>query len=274
MDYVQVDQDKCVKCGLCINVCRGVLEMGSNGPQVAKGICIGCGHCVAACPNEAIDNPKSTLKNQIQIRELANLDQEMASQFLRSRRSVRSYKNIKVPREKIEQLLDIGRFAPTACNSQGISYHVIDDTDTLHKITAATIDWAEEEMKKESSLSASPFAPNTMIQIERYRTLNKDTIIRGASCLVLALCDKNLFSLGRDNTHFSLSYVQLYAQTMGLATCWTGLLEFCANAGYEPLLNLLNIPDGKILTGGIIVGYPIYKYKRLVDRELLKISWK
>lgn len=91
MDCVQVDQEKCIKCSLCINVCRGVLGMGSHGPEIVNGVCIGCGHCVAVCPNEAIGNTKSPLKNQIPIRNVAGLiNAETASQFLRSRRSVRS----------------------------------------------------------------------------------------------------------------------------------------------------------------------------------------
>jgi hypothetical protein len=39
------------------------------------------------------------------------------------------------------------------------------------------------------------------------------------------------------------------------------------------LLKLLDIPEDLIVTGGIIVGYPKYTYKRLVDRSKLKVTW-
>ncbi|WP_207647254.1 SDR family oxidoreductase [Desulfosporosinus sp. BG] len=32
-------------------------------------------------------------------------------------------------------MLDIARYAPTACNSQGVCYHVVNDPDTLRRIT-------------------------------------------------------------------------------------------------------------------------------------------
>ncbi|MCI1822147.1 hypothetical protein [Megasphaera sueciensis] len=40
------------------------------------------------------------------------------------------------------------RFARTSLNSQGISYLVIDDVQTLRTITAGIIDWVAEALKK------------------------------------------------------------------------------------------------------------------------------
>ena len=32
MDFIQVDQDKCTRCGICADVCPGVIGMGNHGP--------------------------------------------------------------------------------------------------------------------------------------------------------------------------------------------------------------------------------------------------
>jgi len=61
MDLIQVDQEKCTQCGLCVHVCRGVLGMGADGPQVIRELCIGCGQCVAICPAGALDNINTPL---------------------------------------------------------------------------------------------------------------------------------------------------------------------------------------------------------------------
>lgn len=274
LDFIQVNQDKCIRCGLCVNVCRGVLSMGSHGPEVSKDLCINCGHCVAVCPTEALDHTNSPLMNQVPLEKISVLDADTVAQFLRSRRSVRSYRQTPVPREKVRQLLDIARFAPSACNSQGVAYHVVDNLDILRGITVATIEWAEEEMKKVSSLSLSPWASNTAAQIKSYRESGQDVVLRNARCLVVAIVDKNFLPLGRDNTHFTLTYAQLYASSIKLVTCWAGLFEFCASSGYQPLLQLLNLPENKSVTGGLMVGYPVNQYKRLVDRDPLQITWQ
>lgn len=271
-NMIQVNQDKCTQCGLCVKVCRGTLGMGERGPDVVGDFCIICGHCVAVCPNGALDHRLTPLEKQVLLEKAPMPDVHTAAHFLRSRRSVRSFQKKRVPRETIRELLDIARFAPTACNSQGVSYHVVDDPVTIKAIAAVIADWAEEDLRH-GALGKSPWSKNTVNTIHGYRENGRDTILRDAPCLIIATAQKECFALGRDNTHFALSYAQLYAPALGLGTCWSGLFEYCAAAGYKPLLQLLRLPENKSVTGALLVGYPIYTFKRLVDREPLQISW-
>lgn len=270
---IQVNQDRCTKCGLCVKICRGTLGMGESGPEVVNDLCIACGHCVAVCPNGALDHKLAPLEKQVLLEKTSTPDPDMAARFLRSRRSVRSFQKKGVPRETIRELLDIARFAPTACNSQGVSYHVVDDPVTLKEIAAVIADWAEEDLRH-GALGKSPWSKNTSNTIRCYRENGEDTILRDAPCLIIAMADKDRFALGRDNTHFALTYTQLYAPALGLGTCWPGLLEYCAATEYEPLLRLLKLSENKVVTGALLTGYPVYSFKRLVDRDPLKISWQ
>ncbi len=272
-NIIQVNHDQCTKCGLCVKVCRGTLGMAEHGPEVVDNLCISCGHCVAVCPNSALDHKLAPLKKQVLLEKTPILDANTAAHFLRSRRSVRSFQQKRVMRETIHELLDIARFAPTACNSQGVSYHVVDDPVTLKEIAAAIADWAGEDLKH-GALGKSPWSKNTSNTIRCYYENGEDTILRDAPCLIIATADKYQFALGRDNTHFALTYAQLYAPSLGLGTCWSGLFEYCAATEHEPLLRLLKLPENRSVTGAIIVGYPVYTFKRLVDRDPLRISWQ
>lgn len=175
------------------------------------------------------------------------IDSDTAAGFLRSRRSVRSFQKKGVPRENVRELLDIARFAPTACNSQGISYHVIDDSDTLHQISSVIADWAEQSIET-GSLKNSPWIQNTASTIVQYRKDGKDSILRDAPCLIVATAKKEQKTLGRDNTHFSL----VYAPTLGLGSCWSGLFEYCVTDEYAPLLKILNISQDSVVTAGLL----------------------
>lgn len=272
-NLIQVDQDKCTQCGYCVNVCRGTLGMGADGPEVIGDFCTACGHCVAVCPNNALDHRLAPLSKQIPIEKTPVLDADAAACFLRSRRSIRNFQKRCVPREKIRELLDVARFAHTACNSQGVSYHVVDDPDALKGITSAIADWAENDLKH-GALGKSPWSGNTANTIYCYREKKEDTILRNAPCLIIAMTDKERLALGRDNTHFALTYVQLYAPTLGLGSCWSGLFEYCASAKYEPLLKLLKLPKGKAVTGASLIGYPLYVFQKLVDRDSIDITWQ
>lgn len=274
MDFIQVDQAKCTRCGICAEVCPGVIGMGENGPQVIRDLCVSCGQCVAVCPHGALDNANAPLDTQVAREPRLDIREEAAAQFLRSRRSVRNYRLQAVPREAIRKVLDIARLAPTACNSQGVAYHVVDDPATLRRITAAVIDWVEGELTNSPAMAASKYAPHTWMMVEIYRQSGEDTVLRSAPCLIVAIADKDAALAGRDNTYLSLAYAQLFATSMGLGTCWAGLFEYCAASGYEPLMRLLNLPQDMRVTGGMMVGYPKYEYYRLVERNPLQVTWQ
>ncbi|MDU2064845.1 MAG: nitroreductase family protein [Sporomusaceae bacterium] len=273
MDFIRVDQGKCTKCGICSAVCPGVIGMGDSGPQAIRDLCVGCGQCVAVCPQGAMNNTNAPLESQDRLDENTVLDSGLAAQFLRSRRSVRNYQSRGVSREMISQLLDIARMAPTACNSQGVAYHVVDNQDTLRQISAVIIDWTEHELET-PAMAAAKYAPHLAMMVQQYRKEQQDVVLRGAPCLIVATADKQFFATGRDNTYLSFAYLQLFAASLGLGTCWGGLFEYCATSGYEPLLKLLNLPQDMKVTSGMMVGYPQYVYQRLVARNPLQVTWQ
>ncbi|WP_094605704.1 nitroreductase family protein [Sporomusa silvacetica] len=277
MELIQVDQEKCIQCGLCANVCpTGVIALDSRQtPYVVKQYCIAClacGHCVAVCPQGALDHVKTPLASQMPLKNTTVPDAATAYQFLRSRRSIRNYQAKAVPREEILKLLDIARFAPTASNSQGIAYHVIDDPHTLNAITSASFKWVEEQIK--TAAPGTPHLAEMVLLADNYRQNGKNVVLQNAPCLIVAVTDQNFFAVGRDNAHFSLTYVELYAPSLGLGTCWAGIIEYASASGYKPLLELLNLPDNMCVAGALVAGYPQYRYKRLVGRDPLQVTWQ
>ncbi len=274
MDFIQVDQDKCTRCGICADVCPGVIGMGEHGPQAIRNLCVSCGQCVAVCPHGALDNRQAPLVNQVVGKNTKNIEEEMAAFFLRSRRSIRNYRKKPVPRAELTKILNIARMAPTACNSQGVAYHVSDNPDVLKQIAAVVVDWTENELSHPSEMAASKYAAHTGMMVDIYRQTGEDVVLRSAPSLIIAIADKESYASARENTYIAFTYAQLFAMAIGLGTCWAGLFEYCAASGHEPLLTLLNLPSGKSVTSAMMVGYPQYTYQRLVDRNPLQITWQ
>ena len=46
-----------------------------------------------------------------------------------------------------------------------------------------------------------------------------------------------------------------------------------AEAEYKPLLELLGVPEDKIIAGGILMGYPKVRYRNIVERQPLDVTF-
>ncbi|MDD2229331.1 MAG: ATP-binding protein [Candidatus Cloacimonetes bacterium] len=52
----EIEQSKCVKCGLCAEICRfDAITLEDGRYQVSRIDCEGCGYCARVCPAEAIN---------------------------------------------------------------------------------------------------------------------------------------------------------------------------------------------------------------------------
>jgi len=165
-------------------------------------------------------------------------------------------------RRNIEESIDFARLAPTASNSQGISFVVVENRQLLEQALEITIQMIEN----------SPLRSLVEEAIKSYREDGYDSIFRGAPNLIIATSDKN-FPNGRDNAVSCLTYLELYVPSLGLGSCWAGIFEHCIAIENSPLLKLFNIPQDKKLVGAVMVGYPKYSYKRLVDRNPLDATF-
>lgn len=267
MALLTVDKDKCLRCGICVECCPScILTMSSEGPvSLFDRGCMSCGQCVALCPVAALDNKYTPLEEQMPITK-PMLDEETAYNFLRMRRSVRHFKMEPPTDEEIEKLLNITRYAPTAGNSQGMYYIVIRDKAKIKDIADAVAQWMEEEIA-EGTENKRYFAA----VMKTYRERGVDIIARNAPCLVFALA-KRLNITGVSNAEQSWAYAELFAPTIGLGTTIAGFIQTCGISGYQPLLDLLDLPPKHKVVGTLMVGYPKYKYKRMPERQHLKLD--
>lgn len=267
---IMVDAEKCIRCGFCSQVCpSGIIKLTDQGPVLfAPKACIGCGHCVAVCPHAALDHSRNSLHSQVEVAGLPLLTVGEAEMFLRGRRSIRAYRDEQIAPEVMQKLLKVARYAPSGGNSQGVSFMVFSDPSLLKQISAAVIDWLEEQIRQEVAWT-KPYAGMAKI----YRETGYDVVLRGAPHLVLALAAmKN--PIGRDNGRYALTYAELFAPALGLGSCWAGFFEMGVFGGYDPLIQLLGIPETKTIAGALMIGKPKFRYQRLVERNPLEVVFK
>ena len=237
MDLLTVNQEKCLRCGICVECCPScILSMGENGPECNfdRG-CMSCGQCVAICPVGALDNKYTPLAEQRPV-TMPLPTPEVAYEFLRMRRSVRNFKPQTPTDEEITRMLDVARYAPTAGNSQGMYYIVIRDKEQIRAIADAVADWMEAEVA-----AGTENKRYFQVVLRAYRERGQDIIARNAPCLIFALA-RRLNITGVSNAEQSWAYAELFAPTIGLGTTIAGFIQSCGIAGYQPLLDMIAVP--------------------------------
>jgi nitroreductase/NAD-dependent dihydropyrimidine dehydrogenase PreA subunit len=274
MSLFTINEKKCKRDGICVSECPlKLIEMkdGSSMPTPtpdAEERCVRCGHCVAVCPHNAFTH--SAMKNEdfSPVRKDFALTSAQAEHFLRSRRSIRSYQDKPVEREKIAGLINIARYAPTGTNSQQVGWIAVNSRPEVIKMTGMVID-----LIRRMVVAKNPFA-------EKYRLADAvtawesgvDTISRGAPALVFVHAPKD-YGLAQIDCTSALSYFDLAAPTFGLGTCWAGFV-MVALAQWPPLQRALALPEGHAAFGAMMLGYPKYKYLRLPPRNEARIVWR
>jgi nitroreductase/Pyruvate/2-oxoacid:ferredoxin oxidoreductase delta subunit len=274
MELFSVDKDKCDICGLCAADCPGfvVTMSGTDGfPSLAQGgedRCIKCGHCVAVCPNGAFDHRLMSAGQCAQINRALIPSPQSVEHFLKSRRSIRAYKDTPLDRKTLEKLLDIASYAPSGHNVQPVSWIVVSSRDKLKALGDLVAEWMRAAVKENPALDSMM----KLGMVADAWAVGVDVIIRGAPHIAVAHAPRLYGPLGHEGCLIALSYLELAAHSLGAGACWAGYFEMAA-VKYQPLQQALNIPEGNRPYGAMMLGLPKYGYSRIPLRKKPDVQW-
>ncbi|NLV25730.1 MAG: 4Fe-4S binding protein [Methanomicrobiales archaeon] len=274
MTDITIDLSLCTGCGLCASLCSYcIIEMKADSEKASvnsssKAFCSRCGHCSAICPEGAIcvDYDGAGPVPHLEGDSYPTIGQ--MNRLITMRRSIRSYKDKKVPRETLEEILNVVRYAPTGMNGQSVHWMVIEDSHELRKLVDGIVDWARELVRSNADNPLMPILPMFIAEWER----GIDHICHGAPHLVIAYAHKDN-PIGLIDCTIALTHLDLLAPVYGLGTCWAGIVQIALDSS-PSLMKQLGLPEGFKSIYGMMIGYPKYQYKRAPKRNALDVIWK
>ena len=129
MANVIINKETCIGCGLCVKDCSGgAIILEDKKAKVNLKLCNECSHCIAVCPQASVSMPDYDENEIIEYeRDRLNIDPDDFLYLMKFRRSVRQFKNMDIEPDKLNKIIEAGRYSPTASNRQLNRFIIIKD---------------------------------------------------------------------------------------------------------------------------------------------------
>ena len=194
---------------------------------------------------------------------------------IRSRRSIRKFKQDPVPKDVIDELLESARMAPSASNSQPWRFMVVTDIKQLQVL--AELGGNQKQLKE---------APLIIICCGDLNSMKEDSLNKQRK----ELLDEGVYEdIGVDlewfksrtpeetsllhqinkiqaNLFIAVEHMVLSAVSLGLGTCWTGAFD------REKLQKIFKLPEHILPLILLPVGYPAQAPKQRPRLSLEEIT--
>jgi nitroreductase len=175
---------------------------------------------------------------------------------IKSRRSRRSFLEKEIPADIIEDILEAGRYAPSALNKQPWKFIVISNKDVIRKLSAIIrrvilkivfflpiLKFFKPELKD----------PRVEAALKKTFSSDTDTVFYGAPLLILIVAHNKAGRYAVKDCSFAAQNMMLYANSVGIASCFIGRADMLGMSSEgKKILGLR--PDYKI-HAALVFGY-------------------
>jgi len=288
---IEVNSAKCTGCGFCFDECPAGVFLPVPAPHGGRMAqtghadqCTVCGHCVAICPEGAVTH-RDMAAEGFGEGPRVTIPPEAMRAFLLSRRSIRSYREKAVPREIIEQLIEVGTHAGTARNAQTENFVVIQDRALLADLEGMVTGILWRKMKLLGSavgrkLAAIKYGEEQVTRslglYERFRARIESgdiagLVFRKAPAVIVVHGLRANFN-ARENCAIATRNMELLAKSLGLGTCWAGFLLVAAGLTRK-VARRLGVSDDRNIYSAIMLGFPKHEYRKIIPRKEREVRW-
>jgi nitroreductase len=145
---------------------------------------------------------------------------------IRTRRSIRKFKDKQVPWDNIVTIMQAGKYAPSAGNMQNWKFIVVKNDAKRKAIANACMqqEWME-------------IAPIYIVVVAEPEKMERYYGTRGARLYTIQGCAA------------AIQNMLLTAHSLGLGACWVGAFD------EDEIFRILNLPEEKAVQGVIVIGY-------------------
>ena len=190
------------------------------------------------------------------------MNQIMAN--IKSRRSRRDFLDRSIPEEIIKEIIEAGRYAPSALNKQPWKFIVITNKDCIKKLSSIVKEITSRIAKYLPILKLFKSAlkdPQVAGAIKKTISSDTDTVFYNAPLLILIVSDKREPYAGKDCALASQN-MMLYANSLGISSCYIGRAEILEMS--KAAKDIIGLPPRHKIQSAIVFGYASQSERDLI----------
>ncbi len=264
---LKIDREKCIHCGKCAGDCIAkclVMDKEENIPcwsEHGEERCIKCQHCFAVCPTGALSIHNKNSENSEMVHYEYNSDEIL--RLIKSRRSYRKYKAENLDKETMQKLKDMLKWVPTGVNNHRLHFSFIDDARVMYDFR----DYVNNKLVRFIEKAPKIFdgAKKKFSRYTKAILRGEDVLFRNAPHMLVVSTPLDAPCKDVDPI-IALSYFELYAQSLGVATLWCGLATSCFKM-FPEMCELLEIPENYKLGYVMLFGPRDVDYARTTQPD-------
>jgi nitroreductase len=232
---------------------------------------------MAACPSRSVQVKGFNYTEFGPIpKELLSTDE--LHDFLRSRRSIRFYKEQPVPADLVDQIIEVASCAPMGAPPSHVEVLTINDQDLIRKEVLPRvmegyknlIKWSDSfisryflkrQVGKDMMIALENYLiPLVREAIEIYNLEETDCLLWDPPAIMLFHADRQTLCCV-ENCVIASVYARLAAESLGLGCCLNGIAPPIFDMDPE-LRKRFNIPEKNKVVLSFTFGYPRFKFQR------------
>jgi nitroreductase len=251
------------------------MALDNGAPRINHALCSTCTQCVAICPQQALswNGAPPEAYDRDRLPTPAQIDE-----LLKERRTIRRFKETKIARPLVEEIVSYGIYAPT--NNYHLRAIVVDEEAVIEALDQIAVRFSARILNlfyKPRVLFAllSRLWPNPDYRLNKPKleavTARGYTFDHNVSAMVFIVGDKKT-PLSEASAHYALYNMVLYAQTKGVGSCLWGPGQIFLTRTREAR-GRLGLERHERVYGTLLLGYPAVKFSNKVTGKALPIQW-
>jgi len=273
---IVVEEEECTSCGQCVKICHEhCMALVDHSVTIDYELCSTCTQCIAVCPQQALswDHVPPVSYDDSRLPSPEQLDESF-----KQRRTIRFFKEDKIDRTLLEEIVGYGIYAPT--NNYDLRAIIVDDKEIIAELDRIHVQYT-------SRMYNLLYRPRIVSILARMIGLGRaylqakpkveaivetgHSYLSPPAAIVFVVGDKRV-PLSLESAQYALSNMTCYAQTKGLGSRLWGPGQLFYDRS-KAVRQRLGLQKREHILGTVLLGYPAVKFRNKVQGKTLPIQW-